>query len=315
MPVHPQCQAILDAIANADGPTIFDTRDPEEARRLYAAGTATFSPPTPALKSAADRVIPGDGGEIPIRLYTPEAEAGPEGLPVLVFLHGGGWVFGDIDTHDALCRLLAHQAACLVVSVDYRLAPEHKFPAALDDSLAALDWVAEHATEIGGDAARIALGGDSAGGNLAAAACQVARDKGGPDIVLQLLIYPAVDFTAAMVSPRSNGAGYGLSDRAIAWMQECYLNDPFDATDPRASPAMAKDLSGLPPAFIQTAEFDPLHDEGKAYADALRAAGGTAIHINYPGMIHGFMRMGALIDDAAVAIDDAAKALRGMFEA
>lgn len=314
MPLNPQCQTILDAIANADGPTVFDTRDPAEARRLYAAGTTTFAPPTPALRSVSDRTVPGDGGEIPLRLYTPEADAGPEGLPVLVFLHGGGWIFGDIETHDALCRLLAHQAACLVVSVDYRLAPEHKFPAALDDSLAALDWVAAHAAEVGGDATRIALGGDSAGGNLAAAACQVLRDRSGPNIVFQLLIYPAVDFTADMVSPRSHGAGYGLSDAAIGWMRECYLNDPFDAIDPRASPAMAKDLSGLPPAFIQTAEFDPLHDEGKAYADALRAAGGTAIHINYPGMIHGFMRMGALVDDAAVAIDDAAKALKGMFE-
>ena len=314
MPVHPQCQAILDAAANADGPTVFDTRDPVEARRLFAASTETFAVPTADLRSVENRSVPGDTADVPVRIYTPDVEAGDNGLPVLVFLHGGGWVFGDLDTHDAMCRAFAHEAACLIVSVDYRLAPEHKFPAALDDCLTVLDWVAANAAEIGGDPARIAIGGDSAGGNLAAAACQVARDKGGPAIVFQLLIYPATDFTADMISPRSNAAGFGLSDVAIEWMRNCYLNDPFDTTDPCASPAMAKDLSNLPPALIQTAEFDPLHDEGKAYADAMRAAGNTVIHINYPGMIHGFMRMGALVDDAALGISDAAKALRGMFE-
>lgn len=313
MPVHPQCQAILDAAANADGPTVFDTRDPVEARRLYAASTDTFAVPTPDLRSVENRSVPGDTADVPVRIYTPDAEASDSGLPVLVFLHGGGWVFGDLDTHDAMCRAFAYEAGCLIVSVDYRLAPEHKFPAALDDSLTVLDWVAANAADIGGDAARIAIGGDSAGGNLAAAACQAARDKGGPAIVFQLLIYPATDFTADMTSPRSNAAGFGLSDVAIEWMRNCYLNDPFDTTDPRASPAMAKNLSNLPPALIQTAEFDPLHDEGKAYADAMRGAGNTVIHINYPGMIHGFMRMGALVDDAALGISDAAKALRGIF--
>lgn len=314
MPVHEQCQAILDAMENADGPSVFETRDPAEARRLYAAGTDLFAPKTPNLKAVENRTVPGMPVDVPVRIYTPEAEPGANGLPILFFLHGGGWVFGDLDTHDALCRLLAHQAGCLLVSVDYRLAPEHKFPAGLDDGMAALDWVSANAASIGGDASRLAIGGDSAGGNLAAAACQVARDKGGPDIIFQLLVYPALDFTADMTAPRSNGAGFGLSDSAIAWMRDCYLNDPFDATDSRTSPAMARDLSGLPPALIQTAEFDPLHDEGKAYAEALRAAGGTAVHINYPGMIHGFMRMGALVDDSAVAIDDAAKALKGMFD-
>lgn len=313
MPVHPQCQAILDAAANADGPTVFDTRDPVEARRLYAASTEVFAVPTPDLRSVENRSVPGDTADVPVRIYTPDGEAGESGLPILVFLHGGGWVFGDLDTHDAMCRAFAHEAGCLIVSVDYRLAPEHKFPAALDDCITVLDWVAANAAEIGGDPARIAIGGDSAGGNLAAAACQSARDKGGPAIIFQLLIYPATDFTADMTSPRSNAAGFGLSDVAIEWMRNCYLNDPFDTTDSRASPAMAKDLSNLPPALIQTAEFDPLHDEGKAYADAMRAAGNTVIHINYPGMIHGFMRMGALVDDAALGISDAAKALRGIF--
>ncbi len=314
MPIHPQCQAILDAAANADGPTIFDTRDPAEARRLYSASTEILVPSAPKLRSVADQVLPGVDKDVPVRIYTPDVEVEPTELPVLVFLHGGGWVFGDLDTHDGMCRMLAQGAGCLIVSVDYRLAPEHKFPAALDDSLAVLDWTAANAASIGGDPARIAIGGDSAGGNIAAAVCQVARDKGGPSIAFQLLIYPALDFTADMVSPRSNAAGYGLSDIAIEWMRDCYLTNPFDSADPRASPAMARDLAGLPPAFIQTAEFDPLHDEGKAYADALRAAGNTAIHINYPGMIHGFMRMGALIDDAALGINDAVKALQGIFE-
>lgn len=314
MPVHPQCQAILDAAANADGPTVFDTRDPVEARRLYSASNEIFAVPTADLRSVENRRVPGGAVNVPVRVYTPDVEADGNGLPVLIFLHGGGWVFGDLDTHDAMCRAFAHEAGCLIVSVDYRLAPEHKFPAALDDCLTVLDWVAANAAEIGADPARIAIGGDSAGGNLAAAACQAARDKDGPAIVFQLLIYPATDFTADMTSPRSNAAGFGLSDVAIEWMRNCYLNDPFDTTDPRASPAMARDLSNLPPALIQTAEFDPLHDEGKAYADAMRAAGNTVIHINYPGMIHGFMRMGALVDDAALGISDAAKALRGMFE-
>ena len=311
MPVHPQCRAILDAMDNTDEMTVFDCRDPVEARRLYAAGTKSFASQTPLLLSVENRTVPGAPTDVPVRLYTPDVPTMP--LPVLVFVHGGGWVFGDLDTHDALCRLLAHQAESLIVSVDYRLAPEHKFPAGLDDCLTVLDWVAANAATIGGDPARLAIGGDSAGGNLAAAACQVAREKGCPDIIFQLLIYPAVDFTADMMAPRSNSVGFGLSDEAIAWMRDCYFNDAFDATDPRASPAIAKDLSGLPPALIQTAEFDPLHDEGKAYAEALRAAGNTAIHINYPGMIHGFMRIGALVDDADVAIDDAAKALRAIF--
>ncbi|MEC9151389.1 MAG: alpha/beta hydrolase [Pseudomonadota bacterium] len=311
MPVHPQCRAILDAMDNTDEMTVFDCRDPVEARRLYAAGTKSFASQAPLLLSIENRTVPGASTDVPVRLYTPDVPTMP--LPVLVFVHGGGWVFGDLDTHDALCRLLAHQAESLIVSVDYRLAPEHKFPAGLDDCLTVLDWVAANAATIGGDPARLAIGGDSAGGNLAAAACQVAREKGYPDIIFQLLIYPAVDFTADMMAPRSNSVGFGLSDEAIAWMRDCYFNDAFDATDPRASPAIAKDLSGLPPALIQTAEFDPLHDEGKAYAEALRAAGNTAIHINYPGMIHGFMRMGALVDDADVAIDDAAKALRAIF--
>lgn len=314
MPVHPQCQAILDTMANADGPTVFDTRDPDEARRLYAAGTAVFAPPVPELRSVADRSVPGSEADVPVRIYTPHAEPGSEGLPILVFLHGGGWVFGNLDTHDAMCRILSHEAGCLVVSVDYRLAPEHRFPAGLKDCLAVLDWTAAHAADIGGNASRLAIGGDSAGGNLAAVACQIARDAGGPKVIFQLLIYPATDFTADMTAPRTNGSGFGLSDEAIAWMRECYLNDPFDATDPRASPAMARDLSGLPPALVQTAEFDPLHDEGKAYAEALAAAGVIARHIDYAGMIHGFMRMGALVDDAAAAMQDAAEVLRRVFE-
>ena len=265
-----------------------------------------------------ERFIPGPANQPDVRVVITQPKShvnsGGEKLPILLHFHGGAFCFMHPETFAGMEANWAQHHNCVVVSVDYRLAPEHKFPAALDDCLTVLDWVAANAAEIGGDPARIAIGGDSAGGNLAAAACQAARDKGGPAIVFQLLIYPATDFTADMTSPRSNAAGFGLSDVAIEWMRNCYLNDPFDTTDPRASPAMARDLSNLPPALIQTAEFDPLHDEGKAYADAMRAAGNTAIHINYPGMIHGFMRMGALVDDAALGISDAAKALRGMFE-
>ncbi len=307
MTLDPQCQAVLDAAAA--GSSVFDTDDPAEMRRRYAAGTGIFAPPTPDLASVEDRDIEGPGGALPVRVYTPKAEGK---RPVLVFFHGGGWIFGDLDTHDAMCRIVADGAGAVVVAVDYRLAPEHKFPAGLEDCLAATRWVAENAAGIGGDGARIAVGGDSAGGNLAAVVAQQLRD-GGPKLAFQWLVYPATDFSADNASIAANGEGYLLTKVALDRTRDMYLGAPEDLRDPQASPILGRDLAGLPPALVQTAGYDPLRDEGKEYADKMKAAGIAVEYICYDGMIHGFARMGALIDCAGTALDDGARALRGAF--
>ena len=308
--LDPQAATLIQKAIEAGNPEIHEL-EPLEARRFFAETSKAVAVKKRDVGRVSEHDIPGPNGNIVVRAYWPSDDVGP--FPVLVYFHGGGWVIGDLETHDPVCRWLSVRAQCVVVSVDYRMGPENKFPAAVEDCLAATEWAATPGCLINVDPTRIAVGGDSAGGNLAAVVAQKCINNPQIELCYQLLIYPAVDFTADMMAPRSNSVGFGLSDEAIAWMRDCYFNDAFDATDPRASPAIAKDLSGLPPALIQTAEFDPLHDEGKAYAEALRAAGNTAIHINYPGMIHGFMRMGALVDDADVAINDAAKALRAIF--
>jgi len=310
LPLDPQCLAIVDAAAEHG--SVFDARTADEARALYTASTAAFAPKTPALKKVEDRTIPGPAGPVPVRLYTPEAVGT---LPILVYFHGGGWVFGDLESHNAMCRIAAHEADCLVVAVHYRLAPEHKFPAGLEDCIAATRWCAEHGSEIGGDPARLAVGGDSAGGNLAAAVAQAARNSGGPKLAMQWLIYPAVDFTADNASLRENAEGYLLTKAAIDWTMKQYVTNPSEARDPRASPGLARDLAGLPPALVQTAEFDPLRDEGEAYGQALKVAGVPTEIIRYDGVVHGFMRMGALVDRAAVGLSDGAAALREAFTA
>jgi acetyl esterase len=308
-----QCQVVLAAAYATPGGTVFEARDPDEARRRYSASTAAFTPELPELEEVAERAIPGPRGPVALRLYRPRAEAGGGALPVLLFFHGGGWVFGDLDTHDGVCRWLAHEAHCLVASVDYRLAPEHKFPAGLEDCMAALAWIADNGGEVGGDPSRLAVGGDSAGGNLAAAVAQLARDRGRPPLVFQLLIYPATDFTADNESLKANGEGYLLSKAAIDWTKSRYLSAAHEERDPRASPALAEELAGLPPALVMTAEYDPLRDEGRAYAEAMAAAGIEVRHLDYAGMIHGFVRMGAIVDRAGEAIRDAAEALRRGF--
>jgi acetyl esterase len=311
MPVHPQCQAVLDAAA-ANG-TAFDAGDPVEARVRYDAGTAAFAPPTPPLDHVVEDMLDGPVGPLPIRAYRPRtAAAGP--LPVTVFFHGGGWVFGNIDSHDHMCRLLAHGSGSLVVSVDYRLAPEARFPAAFDDCLAATKHILEHADQLGGDPARVAVAGDSAGGNLAAAVCLALRDACGQQPLFQFLIYPAVDLACDSASHLALGEGYLLTAQGIDFCTASYLGaDRADVGDWRASPLKAETLAGLPPALVQTAEFDPLKDEGAAYAQALSEAGVPATHTVYDGMIHGFMRMGAVVDAAADAIDEGAAALKRAF--
>jgi acetyl esterase len=245
-----------------------------------------------------------------VRIYTP-AGSGP--FPVLVFFHGGGWVIGDLDTQDGACRALANGAGCLVVSVGYRLAPEHKFPAAPDDTYAATKWVAANAASINADPARIAVGGDSAGGNLTAVTAQMARQRGGPRLAFQLLIYPVTDGACDTASYRDNADGYLLTKEMMLWFWNHYVRNPEERFNSMASPLRAQSLKGLPPALVQTAEFDPLRDEGEAYAARLQEAGVPVKLTRYDGMIHGFFGMASVIDRATTAIGEAAEALRSAF--
>ncbi len=310
MPLHPQCQSIVDA-ANAAG-VPFEASDYVMMRDAYRASTALYRHSTPALDSVANLMFAGPDCNLAARLYRPRAAAGAA-LPVLVFYHGGGWVVGDLDTHDHVCRYLAAHAGILVAAIDYRLAPEHKFPAAFDDACAAVRWVTGKADELGIDRQRVAVGGDSAGGNLAATVALAMRDEGDVPLSMQLLIYPAVDFTADNESLRDNGKGYMLTRAAMEQLTDWYLPTRIARTDPHASPQLAADHSGLPAALIQTAEFDPLRDEAVAYAKTLECAGVAVDHRHYDGMIHGFARMGGRVDTAFTALDDAAAALRRAF--
>jgi acetyl esterase len=308
MPLDPQAQAVLDQMATLGLPA-FDTLTPEQARRQMEL-TRAAAPPGEPVHQVEDRIIPGPEGEIPVRIYRPEGD-GP--LPALVYFHGGGWVIGNIQTHDAVARSLTNGAQCVVISVDYRLAPEHKFPAAAEDAYAATRWVAENAAAIGVDPARIAVGGDSAGGNLAAVVALMAKERGGPPLVYQMLIYPVTDFNLETASYQQNAEGYLLTKRSMIWFWNHYLRDESDARDPHASPLQAADLSGLPPALVITAEFDPLRDEGAAYAERLRQAGVPVVYSNYDGMIHGFFGMSLLLDKAKQAVGEACGALRSAF--
>jgi acetyl esterase len=308
MPLDPQVKLLLDQIAAAPGPKLH-TLAPADARRLTA--NMFRVPPERAEKvfKVEDRKIPGPGGSIPIRVYTPEG-IGP--FPVLVFFHGGGWVICDLESHDGPCRALTNKVGCVTVSIDYRLAPEHKFPAGVEDCFAATKWVAEHAGELNVDANRLAVGGDSAGGNLSAVIAQLARDAGGPKIALQLLIYPATEAELDTYSHKTF-TDYFLTKEDINWFWGHYLRSPADRKDPRVAPALAKSLKGLPPALIITAEFDPLRDESEAYGEKLRAHGVPVSVTRYEGMIHGFFSMYEVLDKGKLAIEESAAALRIAF--
>jgi acetyl esterase len=255
-----------------------------------------------------DRLVPSDAGDIPVRVYTPDAAVG-HAHGVLVWYHGGGFVIGDLETADPTCRALANRAGCVVVSVDYRLAPEHPAPAALDDCVAALIWTVENFELLGVDASKVAVGGDSAGGNLAALVCQRVRAEFGPDIDFQLLVYPTTDLTMSHPSIDENAEGYFLTKRSMEWFIANYLQegDPKDAS---VSPLHADDLSGMPPALVITAELDPLRDEGEAYAARLRDAGVPTEALRYEGQIHGFFGMATALDDGKDALARAGAALR-----
>ncbi|MGD9935581.1 MAG: alpha/beta hydrolase [Dehalococcoidia bacterium] len=293
MPLNPQAKAVIDIFAQfgitLTGPTAQSVRD-------QLAGFPR--PEGQPIASVSDRMVPGPAGEIPVRIYDP---GGPGPKPVLVWYHGGGWVIGNVDGSDATCRAMANAAGVLVVSVEYRLAPEAKFPAAVDDCFAATKWVAENAAAIGADASKLAVGGDSAGGNLAAVVSQLAKAAAGPAIAYQLLVYPVTDHGSGTASYRDNAEGYLLTRASMEWFWNHYLNSEADAADPKASPARAKDLSGLPPALVITAEFDPLRDEGEAYAGALSEAGVSVSAVRFNGQIHGFYG-NAAIDDGTVAL-------------
>jgi len=313
MPLDPQAQAYLDQMAAMQVPHIA-TLTPEIVRAGIAAqfeAERQQTPPEP-VAHVENCTIPGPAGEIPVRVYTPHGD-GP--FPVLVFFHGGGWVICSLDSHDGICRALANDVGCVVVSVDYRLAPEHPFPTAPEDCFAATEWVAAHAGELNADPARLAVGGDSAGGNLTAIVTQMARARGGPALAFQLLIYPAVDFRsdAGYPSMTDNAQGYLLDKQAMDWFRDHYLRDEADRTNVQASPMLASDLRGLPPALVITADYDPLRDEGEVYAQRLQEAGVPVTVRRYPGMIHGFFGMTALFDRAKDAQAEAVTALQAAF--
>ncbi|MBE0623888.1 MAG: alpha/beta hydrolase [Burkholderiales bacterium] len=300
MPVDPQMQAVIER-ANKAGLPPYYTVSALEARRLYKETRAALSPPVPEVQAVRELAASGPAGAIALRLYRGQGCAADAPLPALVYFHGGGWTIGDLDTHDIVCRTLANKARCAVVAVDYRMGPEHKFPAAVDDCLAATRWVAGQAATLGIDAARIAVGGDSAGGNLAAVVAITLRDAGGPPLVFQALVYPATDQRMDSASHSKFGVGYLLTRNNMLWFRDNYLA-PGDYDDWRASPLRAADLARLPPAHIITAGYDPLVDEGRAYSDCLVAAGVPVLYECFEGMAHGFLTMGGVVAAANHAL-------------
>jgi acetyl esterase len=310
MPLDLQVRAFLEELKQQGAPP-FSALTPQQAREAVVADVVNWDPPEP-VSLIEERSVPGPRGAIPIRVYVPFG-SGP--FPVLVYYHGGGWVLCDISTHQGICTTIANAAGCVVVSVDYRLAPEHKYPAAAEDAYAVLQWVAENAARLQGDPRRVAVAGDSAGGNLAAAACLMARDRAGRQPTLQLLIYPVTDCSFDTPSYRENAEGYGLTLDDMQWFWGHYLTREEDGRQPYASPLRAADLSGLPPALVLTAEYDPLRDEGEAYAARLRQAAVQVSLVRYEGLIHAFIHRTNRFDKARAAVADMAAALRAMLAA
>lgn len=313
MPItlDPDAAAVYKAFQEAGRPP-YETVPPATARELYLAGRAVSNPEPPELESATALSIPAPHGTIPARFYTPKKLRQSNGLsPCLVFFHGGGWVIGDLDSHDVVCRKLAHEAEMRVISVDYRLAPEHKFPAAADDAITATRWVAANAGKLGIDAAQLTVGGDSAGGNLAAVVALAARD-GGPKLAGQVLIYPATDFAMSHPSHSEPDTSILLTHSVIKWFSNHYLGSTADIAHWKASPARASSLAGLPPAYVLTAGGDPLRDEGAEYAARLKEAGVPMTYRHFPGQFHGFFTMGKLLQQANVAVTEIAGWLKAL---
>lgn len=307
--LDPQAKALLESIEKSGAPP-YNAYTAREARLIYdkASDLVRGSPPEPFAIEEIE--IPGRNGSIPAWIYKPSAE---DNLPVLIYYHGGGYTIGSLKSHDCVCRGICVEAKCIVVSVDYRLAPENKYPAAVEDAWDAAKWVANQAESIGGDLKNIAIGGDSAGGNLTAVVSLLAKASDNPQFVFQLLIYPGTDMTCSFESHNKFGEGYRLTNELLAWFYDHYFSQNDDITHWKASPLNAKDLSDLPPAFMISAGFDPLQDENKAYADKLKASGVAIKHSHYAGMIHGFLTMPGAIDKAKDGISECAAELRKAF--
>jgi len=307
--LHPEVRVLLEMM-DAQGAPPLEAEDPIEARNSRLEPMKMLGGEPDALGRVEDLSIPGPGGDLPVRVYASE-HGGVR--PALVYFHGGGWVLGSLDTHDAVCRALAKESGAVVISVDYRLSPEHKFPSAVDDAHAATMWVAANAERLGIDARRIAVGGDSAGGNMATVVALRFRDAGGPALASQVLLYPVTDLSSSETgSYRELADGYFLTRAAMDWFRGHYLASIDHKSHPEVSPLLAPDLSGLPPALVITAEFDPLRDEGEAYAQRLRQAGVPVTATRYPGMIHGFASMRGVLSGGRQAIQEAAQFVRSM---
>ncbi|HXZ04319.1 MAG TPA: alpha/beta hydrolase [Ktedonobacteraceae bacterium] len=306
MPLDPQAQALLEqmkALGFVYSPELTVTRAREMVQAMLA-----VRPAGEPVAHVEDRLISGQTGEIPIRIYSPDG-SGP--FPLLVFLHTGGWMVGNLDSQDPLCRRITNRTGCIVVSIDYRLAPENPFPAAVEDSYEATQWIAIHAAEFHGDTSRIAIVGDSSGGNMAAVVALLARDRGGPKLAFQILMFPATDFRLGTQSMEDFGDGYNVTKAQMIWIRNNYLPNPADWTNPLASPLLAPDLSGLPPALIIYAEYDPLRDDAAAYAERLKEAGVPVKASRYDGMIHDFPDL--FEEPGNHSLDEIASALRAAF--
>jgi acetyl esterase len=309
MALDPDAAQVLEIIRDSGRPP-FETLTPKEARAAYAQARVAAAPAPQEIKHVEDLRIEGPHGPIPLRFYKPEQESS-EPLPLLIYYHGGGWLLGDLESHDTVCRHLANSAQCAVLSVDYRLAPEHKFPTAVDDAFAATAWAAKHANKLNIDPDRLAIGGDSAGGNLAVAVCLIARSAKAPKIRFQLLLYPALDFSFNTPSHQEFAEGFSLTRNALTWFRDHYLRKPSDEADIRASPLREQNFAGMPPACVLTAECDPLRDEGEIYAARLAQEASVPVTLwRATGQIHGFLPMGKLISASTPKLDAIALILK-----
>jgi len=305
----PDIHTLLELARRTGETSLVEGRTVEQARAENLEEVPVVCGPPRPMARVEDMAIPGPAGEIPARLYVALGAPRPP-QPLLVYYHGGGWVIGDLETHDGICRFLAEHGGCRVLSIDYRLAPEHPFPAPTEDAVAAFGWAAENAEELGADPTRIAVGGDSAGGNISAVVCLQTRDRDGPKPAMQLLLYPATDVVGEQTSRETFAKGFLLTRNDMRWFEDHYLPDGCEPDDPRASVMRAQDVSNLPPAYVATAGFDPLRDEGEIYAARMREAGVTVAMRRHRGLIHGFANLTAICPNARAAMLEVAGALR-----
>lgn len=313
MPLDPLVKGFLDQMAAVPGPTMSEA-GPVAAREIFVGLMQLVGPKDVPVGRTENLTVPGPAGPIPIRIYTPVA-AGRDPMPALIYYHGGGFVIGNIETHDGLCRIMANEGGFRVISVDYRLAPENKYPAAIDDAFATLTWVCANAAHIGVDANRIAVGGDSAGGALAAQVTHLAKAKGGLTLACQMLLFPVAQIGEMTKSLHKFEAGYFLEKETLDWFYDSYLPSDADKSDPKISPLRAKDFSGLPPAYVMLGGYDPLHDEGAEYADKLKAAGVKVTVEDHDSMVHCFIYMQSFLPQAHAALTSAAKAIGAILNA